>query len=235
MPPEPRAILFDLDDTLYPLRRFVRSGFHAVAIELSRHAPIRPADAFEMFIRARRGGSRGRELQTCVAQLGVSVALVPVLLDVYRSHAPRLTLPKATRATLARLRPDWRLGIITNGIPAVQAAKVSALGLTALVDAVVFANAFGSGRGKPDPEPFLEAARRLGVAPDRTVVVGDDEQADVMGARGVGMPAIRVVRPGRERGVVEVLSEPALAVRSLLDVPLLAEWLLTQRRSPHAA
>jgi FMN phosphatase YigB (HAD superfamily) len=59
-----------------------------------------------------------------------------------------------------------------------------------LVDTIVYANAFGNGRGKPQPAPFLEAARRLGVVPARTVFVGDDLRCDVYGARRAGMRAI---------------------------------------------
>jgi hypothetical protein len=44
------------------------------------------------------------------------------------------------------LRPTWRLGVLTNGVPAIQARKVAALGLGAVVE-VVFASAHGTGAG----------------------------------------------------------------------------------------
>ena len=46
--PRNRGVLFDLDDTLYPLRRFVRSGFKAVAVHLERVADKDLTDAFSL-------------------------------------------------------------------------------------------------------------------------------------------------------------------------------------------
>jgi beta-phosphoglucomutase-like phosphatase (HAD superfamily) len=65
-----------------------------------------------------------------------------------------------------------------------------ALSLERYLDAVVSADEVG--RGKPDPALFLEAARRLGCAPARCVVV-EDAPAGLEAARRAGMPAIGVL------------------------------------------
>jgi HAD superfamily hydrolase (TIGR01509 family) len=52
-------------------------------------------------------------------------------------------------------------------------------------------------RGKPDPQVFLLAAERLGVAPSRSIVV-EDGRAGVEGARRAGMRSIGVARDGGE-------------------------------------
>ncbi len=93
---------------------------------------------------------------------------------------------------------------------------MDALGLTALVDTVVYAAEHGSGRGKPDPEPFQTALARLGVAPGRAVFVGDDERCDVAGAAGAGMRTLRVYRT--RAGLMPVSAADAV-IRSLVDVP----------------
>ena len=90
------------------------------------------------------------------------------------------------------LRAEWRLGIVTNGPVGIQAAKVDTLGLEPLVDTVVFASSCGLGGGKPSPEAFVTAARRLGVILPRCVFVGDDPRCDIAGARRVGMKTIRI-------------------------------------------
>ena len=51
-------------------------------------------------------------------------------------------------------------------------------------------------KGKPDPEVYLIAASRVGVAPDRCIVV-EDAAAGVEGARRAGMPSIGVSRNGK--------------------------------------
>src|SRR4030095_2691363 len=106
-------------------------------------------------------------------------------------HQPRLSLPRHAALVLTTLRQSgWRLGVLTNGPRAVQARKISALGVARCVDSIVYATEHGSGAGKPDPAPFVEVLRRLGVTPHAAVFVGDDEACDVEGATGAGLHAV---------------------------------------------
>lgn len=233
MQPEPRAVLFDLDDTLYPLEQFLMSGFHAVAAYVAMtwgHDPGRVlrtlSDAYAT--------DRGRELDVLVTRLGLPDGTVPRLVDVLRGHGPRLRLSGATVAVLAVLRRDWRIGVVTNGRADIQARKVAALGLAPLVDTVVLAAEHGSGAGKPEAAPFLSACLTLGVAPGRTVFVGDDLRCDIAGAHALGMKTIWLPAAVARR------PEPAVAcadliLPSLAAVPAAAEQLIALRWSSHVA
>jgi FMN phosphatase YigB (HAD superfamily) len=229
---EPKAVLFDLDDTLYPLRRFVHSGFSAVAEHLERTWRVDRRAVLAVLARAARM-TPGQELQACVTHVGLSLALVPELVQVIRMHRPSLRLPRASRLALGALRDGWRLGIVTNGLPDLQARKVDALGLRCLVDTVVYANELGGGRGKPEREPFLVAAQRLGVAPHRAIFVGDDARCDVFGAGQVGMKTVHVARHGRPRLTASFADA---ATTTLAAVPAIASALIADIRwSSHVA
>lgn len=228
MPHDGRAVLFDLDDTLYPRQRFVLSGFAAVARFVEHHWHVSARTAFAVLTRAFRT-ERGRELQALAGCCGMPAALVPQMVDVIREHEPRLRLPRASVRALDALREGWRLGVVTNGPPDIQARKVDALGLMPRVDVVVYAHATGTGAGKPDRAAFLEAARRLGVPPTRAVFVGDDPVADIAGARHVGMPTIRVVRPGAQ--VWEAAVGADAVIESMDEVPETAAGLIDGRRA----
>ncbi len=233
MPRNSRALLLDLDDTLYPLLRFRLSGFAAVARHLARYHAVDEAQAFRLLSSAARGPQRGRELDLVIQRFKLDVP-VAALVRVMRGHTPELRLPATTETTLRLLKPSWRLAIVTNGIPAIQKAKVAALGVEALVDTVVYANEHGSGEGKPEREPFLEALRRLDVAPAQAIAVGDDEFADVFGAARCGLRSIQ----SREwrRGPFGPVSICADAVVSrFTDVPVIAECILPERLSLYAA
>ena len=67
MLPDRRAVVFDLDDTLYPYRRFVLSGFAAVAAHLAarRAASIARVGVPRAGARLARP-ARGREIQVCL-------------------------------------------------------------------------------------------------------------------------------------------------------------------------
>jgi putative hydrolase of the HAD superfamily len=183
-----QAVIFDLDDTLYPYRQFRASGFAAVADHLHRAHGSDARQVLARLLRDARGGNRGRELQACLASQELPADYLGTLLDVVRGHTPRLRLPAQTASVLWTLRRDgWRLGVVTNGDSAVQRRKMAALTLDDAVDAVVYAADCGSGAGKPEAEAFLEASRRLRVRPGRAVFVGNDERCDIAGAANAGM------------------------------------------------
>ena len=224
------AIIFDLDDTLYPRVRHVHSGFSAVARAISRRFDLEARDVYARLRAAHDQGFRGSELQQMCASCGLNEALIPELVHIIRSHQPQLWLSHDASDALHALRVrGWRTAILTNGLPSTQAAKVRALGLCALVDHVVYADEHATG-GKPAPEPFLAALNLLEVAPKNTVMVGDDRVNDIEGARAVGMRTVllaRGERPTHDGGADAVVSE-------LADLPRLALDLV-QHRMAHAA
>jgi putative hydrolase of the HAD superfamily len=146
-----------------------------------------------------------------------------------------MQLPHVSLRTLDTLHRDgWRLGILTNGRPFVQARKIAALGVGGLVDAVVFASEHGSGVGKPEREPFLEIAQRLHVPPSRAVMVGNDERCDIAGAIGAGLRAIHCtawVPPSP----ASPLEPAAPIVNRMSSVPSMARVLLEEPSGRHAA
>lgn len=227
-----RAVIFDLDDTLYPYRRFKLSGFLAVARHLSDRAGLDERIGFSALANATRGRHRGSELQACLEQHDLPAGWLPELVDVLRYHQPRLKLPPTSRRVLHVLREEgWRLGVLTNGPRSIQAAKVQALGLASLVDVVGYASIIGAGRGKPDPETFAWMARQLSVPASRTVFVGDSEECDVSGAAAAGMLSVRCTAwtaspaPTTARAVVERLRR----------VPAIASSLIEEASNRHAA
>lgn len=232
MLPDRRAVVFDLDDTLYPYRRFKTSGFVAVAAHLQIRCGLDSRLGFAALAGASRGATSGHELEACLQQYDLPAAWLPELVEVFRHHVPRLRRPSSVTRVLAALRlAGWQLGVLTNGQPTIQARKIEALGLAPLVDTVVYAASCGTGEGKPDPETFAEVVRRLGVAAGRTVFVGNDERCDVQGARLAGMRAVRC-------DVWTPQPAPTAAdgvVTRFPDIPVLAHVLLEEASNRHAA
>jgi putative hydrolase of the HAD superfamily len=222
------ALVFDLDDTLYPERQFIRSGFRAVALEVQRFGVDR-REALATLLGALRRQNRGLALQALCTRHGLPAALVPELVEVIRAHTPTLRLPLASAGVLASARArGWRLGVVTNGPPAVQAKKAAALGLGARVDVVVYAHACGDGTGKPAREPFESVLAQLGVPPAAAVFVGDDPWCDIGGARRAGLRTILLCRT-QNRGQLASSCEPDLFVRGIDEVMAAAGHLLGGR------
>lgn len=226
---ERRAVIFDLDDTLYPLRTFVLSGFRAVALDVAVRTDVAPALALDVLVGA-SASQPGRELQALAAWAGLNSDSVPGMVALMRRHVPQLRLPELSRAVLRRLRPGWRLGLVTNGRPDIQQRKVRALGLGPLVDAVVYAGASGDAAAKPAPDAFLTICRRLGVAPRDAVFVGNDPVTDIGGAHAAGLPTVWLTAGGADDRV------PAdVVTASLADVPAAAARLVPHEWRAHVA
>jgi putative hydrolase of the HAD superfamily len=224
------AIIFDLDDTLYPRVRHVHSGFSAVARAIARRFDLDAGDVYGRLRAAHDLESRGTELQSICASFGLNDSLIPDLVQIIRSHQPQIWLSHDASEVLHALRVrGWRTAVLTNGLPSTQAAKVRALGLHELVDHIVYADEHASG-GKPAAEPFLAALNRLEVAPQNAVMVGDDCVNDIEGARAVGMRTVllaRGERPAHDGGADAVVNELTCLPRLGLD--------LVQNRMAHAA
>ncbi|MDO8836721.1 MAG: HAD family hydrolase [Vicinamibacterales bacterium] len=225
------ALIFDLDDTLYPERQFIRSGFHAVAAEVARRFAVSQRAALASLLRALRQGTRGLALQVLCADHQLPVALVPELVELIRTHVPVLTLPRSSANTLAAARArGWRVGVLTNGPPAQQARKVAALGLAGLVDALVYAHACGDRTGKPARGAFEAVLAELGALPASSVFVGDDPWCDISGARLAGLRTILLCRTARCEHLAPSC-EPDVSVRDIGDVIAAAAHLLNGRRA----
>jgi beta-phosphoglucomutase family hydrolase len=86
------------------------------------------------------------------------------------------------------------LAVASGGTREIVTKILSALGILRKFDAVVTAE--DCRRGKPAPDPFLEAARRLGVLPSRCLVF-EDTTAGIAAAKAAGMKWVLVEPPAR--------------------------------------
>ncbi len=85
-----------------------------------------------------------------------------------------------------------RIGVLTNGDHAQQTAKLAAIGLIDHCGPVLASSVLPA--AKPDPRAFTEACSRLGADPARALMVGDNYEIDVLGARAAGLPAVHLDR-----------------------------------------
>ncbi len=190
-----RALLFDLDDTLYEERHYAESGLAAVAAEISRRWGI-DAGAANKALRENFARSREKIFDRTLPDLGLPAGAETVarLVDVYRRHRPHIAFYPGVRDLLVRLKERFRIAVVTDGLPLMQRNKIAALELSALTDATVYT--WEDGRPKPDPAGFLAAADKLDVPPSACLIVGDDPDRDIAAARAAEMAAVRV-RTGR--------------------------------------
>jgi len=94
---------------------------------------------------------------------------------------PMPGVPAVPRALVAG---GYRVAVASSASPPIIRAQLAAVGIAQDFEALV--SGVDVPRGKPAPDVFLEAARRLGVAPARCLVV-EDSRNGMLAARAAGM------------------------------------------------
>lgn len=217
-----QAIIFDLDDTLYPERNYVLSGFQAVAAWAETCLAIPAEQGLAELSQLFQRGVRGDTFNHWLQQHGrADETLVQELIRVYREHQPVLAPFPDTPAILAQLRRRYRLGLVSDGYLAVQQRKWTALGLAAHFETIIFSDEWGRAAWKPSVIPFLAALKKLRIQADRAAYIGDNPAKDFLGARELGMFTVRVRQPGGEYAHLDPPTAehaPHVTVESLTEV-----------------
>ena len=189
------AVIFDLDDTLYPEAAYVASGFRAVDDALARHHALEGFAACATAVAAE--GYPGHVFDEALRRIGGAPSLAGWCVATYRAHLPDIVLfPEAAEA-LATLRPKAALGVLTDGWLVAQRQKIAALDLAAQVDAVVYTDTFGRAHWKPAPTGYEAVAGALGVPHRACIYVADNPAKDFITAKALGWHTLHVARPGQ--------------------------------------
>lgn len=181
-------LVFDIDDTLYLERDYVRSGFRAVAVALGE--PGFGARCWELFLQ----GERGNTFDRAAGELGFSVD-VERAVEIYRTHAPDICLLDDARRCIETHR-HGRLFAITDGPLESQRAKSRALGLDGCFEEVIYTAALGPGAGKPSRVAFELVEERVSNAGAEFAYVADNPRKDFLAPKALGWRTVRVRRPG---------------------------------------
>lgn len=186
--PTYRAILFDLDDTLYDFRAFwtgrLRDAIDDLVIRDPRidRATLTEAAIAEMVFMERWPDFLRRHDITDEALIATTHAAFQ------GGWFDNMTLPEDAVLVLETLRPRFKLGLITNGPAHIQRRKIERFGLAERMDVLVVSGEFGA--AKPDPAIFAHALAQLDVAPVEALFVGDSLDHDLDGATAAGMPFV---------------------------------------------
>lgn len=218
----PKAVLFDLDGTIYELepvrRRMGRAlALHALLSPLKGPRTIKALRAFRATREELRAlGDSSPSLEDAqyaepAQQLGVDPAVVRAAVTDWMLERP---LPHLFSAGRTALRPilaalkGWDLPIgVFSDYPA--DAKLAALGVDDMVDVTVCATEREVNAFKPHPRGFLVAAERMGVPAEEVVYVGDRVDVDAAGAAAAGMRCLIVgaASSGPQHVAVETFEE----------------------------
>jgi HAD superfamily hydrolase (TIGR01549 family) len=175
-----KGVIFDLDDTLYSEKEYVRSGYKAVSDYLgggyeeklwSFFADGKPA------------------IDELLKELGRETEKDKTV-EIYRSHKPDIHLYPGVKKLIEELKMKGiKVGIITDGRPEGQRNKLEALGLE--VDDVIITDELGGIQfRKPCDIAFRILTIRWRMNPADIVYIGDNLEKDFQAPQQLGMKSI---------------------------------------------
>ena len=177
-----RGVIFDLDDTLYSEKEYVRSGFRAVANYLDGDYEDRLWRFFEAGKPA---------IDELLKELHRESEKDDVL-TAYRFHKPDIHLYKDVAEMITSLKyRGMKIGIITDGRPEGQRNKIEALGLDRLVDDVIVTDELGGTQfRKPCDIAFRIMQTKWKFDPSEIVYIGDNPVKDFQAVSQLGMKGV---------------------------------------------
>ncbi len=190
-----QAVIFDMDDTLFPERQFAFSGFAAVAAVFQQQLGdvlTATSQMCAMFDTP----NRRRVFNVILEQQGLPADqhTIDRMIETYRTHQPNINLFEDAARALSRLKGNYKLGVISDGPLVMQQGKVKALSLRDKVEEVILTAELGEGFGKPHPKAFEQMVERLGVEHQACVYIADNPSKDFVAPNALGWLTVQIVR-----------------------------------------
>lgn len=186
-----QVVIFDLDDTLFSEKEYVKSGFEELACHNSNIVDMARKlwDAFESgekaidFVLKSEGTYSDETAAKCI--------------ELYRNHFPKIHMYPQARKLLDKLKSSGvSLGLITDGRPEGQRAKISSLNLERYFKKIIITDDLGGiAFRKPSPISFEIMQAYFGVPYSQMVYVGDNPNKDFIAPQKLGMDYVFFKNP----------------------------------------
>jgi HAD superfamily hydrolase (TIGR01509 family) len=184
------AVIFDLDGVLIDSEGVWNSARRDVALECGGGWPDDAQRAMMGMSSTEWSAYMHDELGVALSPEEISETVVSRLEHLYRQHLPLL---EGARETVIGFARRWPLGLASSANRPIIELVLDLAGLNDSFVATVSSEEVP--HGKPAPDVYLEAARRIGVAPEECAAV-EDSSNGIRSAAAAGMIVLAV--PNRE-------------------------------------
>jgi putative hydrolase of the HAD superfamily len=192
-----KAVFFDIDDTLYDTSGFAKLARRAALnAMIDAGLPLETDEAYKLLreIIKEKGSNYDKHFNVLTKRVFGKEKPLLIALGMITYHNVKFALLRLypeTMSTLIYLKSKgYHLGVISNGITIKQWEKLIRLGLNHFFDQVITSQE--AGVEKPDERIFQLALERMGCNAEKSIMVGNKFNEDILGAVNVGMSVILV-------------------------------------------
>lgn len=176
-------VVFDLDDTLYSEKEYVRSGFKRISETLKM--PTLESKLWEAFLQGQKAIDTVFESEKIPDRKDQA-------LSIYRNQKPTIHLYSGVESMFRRIKQKGKkLGMLTDGRPEGQHAKIEALNLESIFDVIIITDELGGVNcRKPNEIGFQKLQEKTMIPFEKMVYIGDNIHKDFIAPEKLGMKCI---------------------------------------------
>jgi putative hydrolase of the HAD superfamily len=196
-----RAVVFDLDNTLYDERSYREAAYWSISVRLGRRFGWRACEVHKHMLRIISSHGERAAFARVLLDFGVHLSSVDTCIEqdiipAYATCVCNLELYDDARSLLRELMErDVSMGLVTNGGKRMQWNKIRLLGIQQYFKCIVVAGEhFSRDYWKPHTAPFEKCFASLGIDPADCLYVGDSPEVDVPGAASLGAKVLLIRR-----------------------------------------
>lgn len=214
-----KAVIFDMDDTLYPEYEYTLSGFLAVDQYLEKKGIL---GFGKVAIHLFEEGNRGKIFNQALDILNIKYNKTDItqLINIYRRHIPKIKLFPDAKEILDILKGKVPLGLISDGYLEAQQMKVQALELCTQMDKIILTDEFGRNAWKPSSIPYQLISDYFKISPNELIYIGDNITKDFVMANKLGWTTVQIIRESNEYKDINMGPNyhAQIKIKSLLEI-----------------
>ena len=192
-----KAIIFDLDDTLYNEVDFVKSGYKVISKKISKDYNIKESLIYEKLITLFNKSSKN-VFNRLLDDLSIKydTNYINELITLYREHYPNIKLTNEVIEILTNLKSKgYVLGIISDGNYITQKNKCDALKLNKYFDEIILTDKYGKEYWKPNPYTFKLFIKKFKLYEENIIYIGDNPKKDFYIKQYLNIKTTRLYNP----------------------------------------
>jgi putative hydrolase of the HAD superfamily len=192
-----KAVFFDIDDTLLDTSNFAELARHAAINTMVENGlPLKKNEDYDLLkeIIYQKGSNYDKHFNLLTKSVFGKENNFLIALGMITYHNVKFALlrpfPKTTDILIYLKSKGYKLGVISNGLTIKQWEKLIRLNLHHFFDEIITSEEVGF--EKPDKHIFEEALDKMNCKAEKSIMVGDKYEVDILGSIDAGMSAILV-------------------------------------------
>lgn len=174
-----KAVIFDIDDTLYNEIDFVKSGFMLVAEYFSKKYSKDLKEVYNNLLSLFKVSPKLVFNRLLKLYNIIDDKEQANLVKMYREHVPKIALDSNVIELFGWLHENnYKIGIVSDGNYITQKNKCEALKLYNYIDYIVLTGKYGKEYFKPNKKPFELIANELFININEMIYIGDNPKKD---------------------------------------------------------